>query len=83
MNINFETPEETNNPEKVNKAFDELGRKNRQEIENAFGNVFEINEVVGSGTDLERNKIHIENSTNKKLVVNIDGVNYGVTLTEI
>lgn len=80
----FENKEETNDPEKVNKAFAEAKRIAKRDALDKIGLIDRIESIVSSNTNIGSGRLSLEASANnKKLVIEIDGKNYGVALTEI
>lgn len=84
MKIIFENPEETNDPEKVNKALQEISLNARQYADQNNGILSITNEIVTADSNIGSQRAIIEhNDENKRIVLNIDGKNYKIDLTEI
>ena len=82
--IVFETSEETNDPEKVNKALSDAVRSSKKHTDLSIGKIQLTNEVLTQGSVIDLNKLTIEdNETNKRLVININGKNYKIAIQEI
>ncbi|MGR3218212.1 MAG: hypothetical protein ACUZ8H_00150 [Candidatus Anammoxibacter sp.] len=82
--IVFETSDETNDPEKVNKALSDVERSSKKHTDLSVGKIQLTNEVLTQGSVLDPNKLTIEdNETNKRLVININGKNYKIAIEEI
>lgn len=82
--IIFESREDTNNPEKINKAIDSVQKNLQGSIETSVGSIREINEVVSDQYDIGDGKLLVENSdSNKRIVLSLNGENYYVNLTKV
>jgi len=84
MKTIFETSEETNDPEKINKALDDIRNNAESFSKNNIGLFESTGEVISSGSVISQNKLLIENNQdNKRIVLNLDGKNYKIDLTEV
>jgi len=81
----FEKPEQTNDPERVNKALSDVGGALRTEIETSKGKAIVNRKNIQPGSQLDSEKLVVEfNDNNKRLLVKIDGVLFSVgSLTEV